>query len=104
MSGRLNGAGTRSRRTLGLVKPVDALRIALADRVAADLEARGHLAVLDTERLVGERELAHFLDHREVLVGALERGADGAAVGGQLAKRGEIEGLAVVARPALRPL
>jgi hypothetical protein len=62
-----------------LVKPVDPRAVALADRVAADLEARGHLAVLDRERLVGEGELADLLDHRQLAVHAVDRRAHRAA-------------------------
>src|SRR5687767_4776664 len=51
-----------------LVKRFQPRAVAFPDRMAADLETRSHLAGLDRERLVGEGELADFLDHREVLV------------------------------------
>jgi hydroxyacylglutathione hydrolase len=43
------------------------------DDVAADLHRRGQLLVLDRERLVGEDEAAHLLDHRQLGVDPVDR-------------------------------
>src|SRR3546814_3369789 len=44
--------------------------------MAPDLHRRRHLFIFDSEWFVGEVELADLLDHRELTVDAVDRGAD----------------------------
>src|SRR3546814_1167262 len=43
--------------------------------MASDFHRGGHLFILDGEGFVGEIELTHLLDHRELIVDAVDRGA-----------------------------
>src|SRR5690606_38243111 len=63
----------RSRSRLALVERIDAGAVAFAQLVATDLECRGQLAVVDREGFVGQRELAHTLDHRKLGIDAVDR-------------------------------
>src|SRR3546814_10672824 len=61
------------------VQRVQPLPVVLADLVAADLQGRGHHAVLGGERLARHHEAADLLDLREVAVDPVDRPADGLA-------------------------
>src|SRR5665213_3187793 len=56
------------------VQPLEPLAIDLLEDVAADLDRRSQLLVLDRERRVGEDEATDLLDHRELGIDPVDRG------------------------------
>src|SRR3546814_6818879 len=64
-----------------------------------DFHRRGELLVLDRKRFVGDDEAADTLDLRQILVDALDRGAERGAIIVIVREIGEIAGIAASRAP-----
>src|SRR3546814_15099931 len=71
------------------VKRRDLVRVNLLQYVPPDLHRRRHLLILDSERFVGEVELADLLDHRQLTVDPLDRGAETGAGSAEESRAGK---------------
>src|SRR3546814_4856465 len=64
------------RRRSSLVQRVEPVAVNLSEDMPPDFHRRGELLVLDRKRFVGDDEAADTLDLRQILVDALDRGAE----------------------------
>src|SRR3546814_8101755 len=88
----------RSTRTDTLF-PYTTLFRSLSEDMPPDFHRRGELLVLDRKRFVGDDEAADTLDLRQILVDALDRGAERGAIIVIVREIGEIAGIAASRAP-----
>src|SRR3546814_15075912 len=87
------------RRRSSLVQRVEPVAVNLSEDMPPDFHRRGELLVLDRKRFVGDDEAADTLDLRQILVDALDRGAERGAIIVIVREIGKIAGIAASHAP-----